>query len=51
MDNHKKKIGVIFNREPMPKATTFTESFGLLSRELRSLALELNHTILSEIDF
>nr|BCB64905.1 RNA polymerase beta chain [Chamaecyparis obtusa var. obtusa]BCB65071.1 RNA polymerase beta chain [Chamaecyparis obtusa var. obtusa] len=51
MDTREKIFGAIFNREPMPKPSTFTESFRLLSRELRSLALELNHTILSEIDF
>lgn len=51
MDTREKIFGAIFNGEPMPKPTTFTESFRLLSRELRSLALELNHTILSEIDF
>nr|QYB22169.1 RNA polymerase beta subunit [Pilgerodendron uviferum]BBN66825.1 RNA polymerase beta chain [Pilgerodendron uviferum] len=51
IETRKKIFGAIFNREPMPKPNTFTESFRLLSRELRSLALELNHTILSEIDF
>nr|QYB21405.1 RNA polymerase beta subunit [Fitzroya cupressoides]BBN66553.1 RNA polymerase beta chain [Fitzroya cupressoides] len=51
IDTRKKIFSAIFNREPMPKPNTFTESFRLLSRELRSLALELNHTILSEIDF
>ncbi|XP_057847993.2 DNA-directed RNA polymerase subunit beta-like [Cryptomeria japonica] len=51
MDTREKIFGAIFNGEPMPKPSTPTESFRLLSRELRSLALELNHTILSEIDF
>nr|YP_009379777.1 RNA polymerase beta chain [Callitris rhomboidea]BAX56304.1 RNA polymerase beta chain [Callitris rhomboidea] len=51
IDTRQKIFSAIFNREPMPKPNTFTESFRLLSRELRSLALELNHTILSEIDF
>nr|YP_009305841.1 RNA polymerase beta subunit [Glyptostrobus pensilis]ANT70593.1 RNA polymerase beta subunit [Glyptostrobus pensilis]QYB21494.1 RNA polymerase beta subunit [Glyptostrobus pensilis]WLN32108.1 RNA polymerase beta subunit [Glyptostrobus pensilis] len=51
MDTREKILGAIFNGEPMPKPSTPTESFRLLSQELRSLALELNHTILSEIDF
>nr|YP_009259077.1 RNA polymerase beta chain [Sequoia sempervirens]ALB36983.1 RNA polymerase beta chain [Sequoia sempervirens] len=51
IDAREKIFGAILNGEPMPKPSTLTESFQLLSRELRSLALELNHTILSEIDF
>nr|QYB20922.1 RNA polymerase beta subunit [Athrotaxis laxifolia]BBN66315.1 RNA polymerase beta chain [Athrotaxis laxifolia] len=51
MDAREKIFDAIINGEPMPKPSTPTESFRLLSRELRSLALELNHTILSEIDF
>nr|YP_008082110.1 RNA polymerase beta chain [Cunninghamia lanceolata]AGL10956.1 RNA polymerase beta chain [Cunninghamia lanceolata] len=51
MDDRQKIFGAIINREPMPKPSTPPESFQLLSRELRSLALELNHTIISEIDF
>nr|YP_009059732.1 RNA polymerase beta chain [Amentotaxus formosana]YP_009158994.1 RNA polymerase bsubunit [Amentotaxus argotaenia]AKP55076.1 RNA polymerase bsubunit [Amentotaxus argotaenia]UPV69810.1 RNA polymerase beta subunit [Amentotaxus formosana]BAP47722.1 RNA polymerase beta chain [Amentotaxus formosana] len=51
MDAREKVFGAILTGEPMPKPSTPTESFRLLSRELRSLALELNHTILSEKDF
>nr|YP_004891483.1 RNA polymerase beta chain [Taiwania cryptomerioides]QJE36983.1 RNA polymerase beta subunit [Taiwania flousiana]BAK86817.1 RNA polymerase beta chain [Taiwania cryptomerioides] len=51
IDAREKIFDAILNGEPMPKPSTPTESFLLLSRELRSLALELNHTILSEIDF
>nr|QGU93348.1 RNA polymerase subunit beta [Torreya nucifera] len=51
MDARERVFGAILTGEPMPKPSTPTESFRLLSRELRSLALELNHTILSEKDF
>nr|YP_009578655.1 RNA polymerase beta subunit [Taxus calcicola]QBK33631.1 RNA polymerase beta subunit [Taxus calcicola]QBK34451.1 RNA polymerase beta subunit [Taxus calcicola]QBK36747.1 RNA polymerase beta subunit [Taxus calcicola] len=51
IDAREKVFGAILTGEPMPKSSTPTESFRLLSRELRSLALELNHTILSEKDF
>nr|QPO89858.1 RNA polymerase beta subunit [Cephalotaxus hainanensis]ULU28341.1 RNA polymerase beta subunit [Cephalotaxus hainanensis]UPV70437.1 RNA polymerase beta subunit [Cephalotaxus hainanensis]UPV70519.1 RNA polymerase beta subunit [Cephalotaxus hainanensis]UPV72077.1 RNA polymerase beta subunit [Cephalotaxus hainanensis] len=51
IDAREKVFGAILDGEPMPKPSTPTESFRLLSRELRSLALELNHTILSEKDF
>nr|YP_010258611.1 RNA polymerase beta subunit [Amentotaxus yunnanensis]UIX22722.1 RNA polymerase beta subunit [Amentotaxus yunnanensis] len=51
MDAREKVFGAILTGEPMPKPSTPTESFRLLSRELRSLALELNYTILSEKDF
>nr|QYB21085.1 RNA polymerase beta subunit [Austrotaxus spicata] len=51
IDAREKVFGAILSGEPMPKFSTPTESFRLLSRELRSLAIELNHTILSEKDF
>nr|YP_002519950.1 RNA polymerase beta chain [Ephedra equisetina]YP_010048916.1 RNA polymerase beta subunit [Ephedra monosperma]YP_010451837.1 RNA polymerase beta subunit [Ephedra alata]YP_010452105.1 RNA polymerase beta subunit [Ephedra antisyphilitica]YP_010452440.1 RNA polymerase beta subunit [Ephedra coryi]YP_010452574.1 RNA polymerase beta subunit [Ephedra fedtschenkoae]YP_010452707.1 RNA polymerase beta subunit [Ephedra fragilis]YP_010452908.1 RNA polymerase beta subunit [Ephedra gerardiana]YP_010452 len=41
----------ILDGHSVPKAETATESFRVLIRELRSLALELNHTIISEKNF
>nr|QWW93010.1 RNA polymerase beta subunit [Cyathodium smaragdinum] len=41
-------LGAIVTGEPIPKPNTAPESFKLLVRELRSLALEINHTILCE---
>nr|YP_009240194.1 RNA polymerase beta chain [Sciadopitys verticillata]AMO00761.1 RNA polymerase beta chain [Sciadopitys verticillata]BAK86738.1 RNA polymerase beta chain [Sciadopitys verticillata]BAW34613.1 RNA polymerase beta chain [Sciadopitys verticillata]BCK60782.1 RNA polymerase beta chain [Sciadopitys verticillata] len=51
IDARKEVFGAILTGEPIPKPDTATESFRLLIRELRSLALELNHTILSEKNF
>nr|AEQ37105.1 RNA polymerase beta subunit [Ginkgo biloba] len=44
-------LGAIITGEPIPKPGTVPESFRLLVRELRSLAPELNHAIISEKDF
>ena len=44
-------LGAIITGGPIPKPDTAPESFRLLIRELRSLALELNHAIISEKDF
>nr|YP_009922642.1 RNA polymerase beta subunit [Wiesnerella denudata]QNA49808.1 RNA polymerase beta subunit [Wiesnerella denudata] len=43
-------LGAIVTGEPIPKPNTPPESFKLLVRELRSLALEINHTIICEKD-
>nr|WKR35126.1 RNA polymerase beta subunit [Pleurozia subinflata] len=43
-------LGAIVTGEPIPKPNTAPESFKLLIRELRSLALEINHTIIFEKD-
>nr|YP_009701072.1 RNA polymerase beta subunit [Parasitaxus usta]QEQ14277.1 RNA polymerase beta subunit [Parasitaxus usta] len=51
IDGRKKILGAILTGEPIPKPDTTPESFRLLIRELRSLALELNHAIISEKDF
>nr|BBF91139.1 RNA polymerase beta chain [Phyllocladus aspleniifolius] len=51
IDSRKKILGAILTGEPIPKPDTTPESFRLVIRELRSLALELNHAILSEKDF
>lgn len=44
-------LGAIITGGPIPKPDTAPESFRLLIRELRSLALELNHAIISEKNF
>jgi len=44
-------LGAIITGGPIPKPDTSPESFRLLIRELRSLALELNHAIISEKNF
>jgi DNA-directed RNA polymerase subunit beta len=44
-------LGAIITRGPIPKPDTAPESFRLLIQELQSLALELNHSIISEKDF
>ncbi|BDD77237.1 RNA polymerase beta subunit (chloroplast) [Marchantia polymorpha subsp. ruderalis] len=41
-------LGAIVTGEPIPKPNTAPESFKLLVRELRSLALEINHVIICE---
>ena len=41
-------LGAIVTGEPIPKPNTAPESFRLLVRELRSLALELNHAFIVE---
>uniref|UniRef100_A0AAT9USX6 DNA-directed RNA polymerase subunit beta n=1 Tax=Pallavicinia longispina TaxID=280536 RepID=A0AAT9USX6_9MARC len=41
-------LGAVIAGEPVPKPDTAPESFKLLIRELRSLALEVNHTIILE---
>nr|QYB21990.1 RNA polymerase beta subunit [Pherosphaera fitzgeraldii]BBF91004.1 RNA polymerase beta chain [Pherosphaera fitzgeraldii] len=51
IDGRKKILGAILAGEPIPKPDTTPESFRLLSRELRSLALELTHAMISEKDF
>nr|QYB21715.1 RNA polymerase beta subunit [Lagarostrobos franklinii]BBF90894.1 RNA polymerase beta chain [Lagarostrobos franklinii] len=51
IDGRKKILGAILTGESIPKPDTTPESFRLLIRELRSLALELNHAIISEKDF
>nr|YP_009701054.1 RNA polymerase beta subunit [Manoao colensoi]QEQ14259.1 RNA polymerase beta subunit [Manoao colensoi] len=51
IDGRKKILGAILTGEPIPKPDTTPESFRLLIRELRSLALELNHAIISEKNF
>nr|BBF90919.1 RNA polymerase beta chain [Lepidothamnus intermedius] len=51
IDGRKKILGAILTGEPIPKPDTTPESFRLLIRELRSLALELNHAIISGKDF
>nr|QYB21608.1 RNA polymerase beta subunit [Halocarpus bidwillii] len=51
IDGRKKVLGAILAGEPIPKPDTTPESFRLLIRELRSLALELNHAIISKKDF
>ncbi|KAG6540783.1 hypothetical protein Mapa_017922 [Marchantia paleacea] len=43
-------LGAIVTGEPIPKPNTAPESFKLLVRELRSLALEINHAIICEKD-
>nr|YP_010931932.1 RNA polymerase beta subunit [Pleurozia acinosa]WKR34954.1 RNA polymerase beta subunit [Pleurozia acinosa] len=43
-------LGAIVTGEPIPKPNTAPESFKLLVRELRSLALEINHAIIFEKD-
>lgn len=43
-------LGAIVTGEPIPKPKTAPESFKLLVRELRSLALEINHGIICEKD-
>nr|WIA67710.1 RNA polymerase beta subunit [Apopellia endiviifolia]WKW94919.1 RNA polymerase beta subunit [Apopellia endiviifolia] len=43
-------LGAIVTGEPIPKPNTAPESFKLLVRELRSLALEINHAIIPEKD-
>ena len=43
-------LGAIVTGEPIPEPKTAPESFKLLVRELRSLALEINHAILREKD-
>nr|YP_009642778.1 RNA polymerase beta subunit [Reboulia hemisphaerica]QCP68415.1 RNA polymerase beta subunit [Reboulia hemisphaerica] len=43
-------LGAIVTGEPIPKPNTAPESFKLLVRELRSLALEIHHAILCEKD-
>nr|YP_010892607.1 RNA polymerase beta subunit [Pleurozia subinflata]URH13424.1 RNA polymerase beta subunit [Pleurozia subinflata] len=43
-------LGAIVTGEPIPKPNTAPESFKLLIRELRSLALEINHAIIFEKD-
>nr|QWW92091.1 RNA polymerase beta subunit [Spruceanthus planifolius] len=43
-------LGAIVTGEPIPKPKTAPESFKLLVRELRSLALEINHGTLPEKD-
>jgi DNA-directed RNA polymerase subunit beta len=48
---HNEVLGAIITRGPIPKPDTAPESFRLLIRELRSLALELNHAIISEKEF
>nr|YP_010294489.1 RNA polymerase beta subunit [Xyris indica]ULQ68310.1 RNA polymerase beta subunit [Xyris indica]ULQ68390.1 RNA polymerase beta subunit [Xyris indica]ULQ68627.1 RNA polymerase beta subunit [Xyris indica] len=44
-------LGAIILGERVPNPTGATESFRLLVRELRSLALELNHFVVSEKNF
>jgi DNA-directed RNA polymerase subunit beta len=41
-------LGAIITGEPIPKPETAPESFKLLVRELRSLALEINHATILE---
>jgi len=41
-------LGAIVTGEPIPKPETAPESFKLLVRELRSLALEINHATILE---
>lgn len=41
-------LGAIITGEPIPKPETTPESFKLLVRELRSLALEINHATILE---
>ena len=43
-------LGAIVTGEPIPEPKTAPESFKLLVRELRSLALEINHATLREKD-
>jgi len=43
-------LGAIVTGEPIPKPETAPESFKLLVRELRSLALEINHATILEKD-
>jgi DNA-directed RNA polymerase subunit beta len=43
-------LGAIVTGEPIPKPETAPESFKLLVRELRSLALEINHGTIFEKD-
>nr|QWW93087.1 RNA polymerase beta subunit [Fossombronia mylioides] len=43
-------LGAIVTGEPIPKPNTAPESFKLLVRELRSLALEIHYAILCEKD-
>nr|YP_009667711.1 RNA polymerase beta subunit [Schistochila macrodonta]QCW58487.1 RNA polymerase beta subunit [Schistochila macrodonta] len=43
-------LGAIITGEPIPKPNTAPESFRLLVRELRSLALEINHATILEKD-
>lgn len=43
-------LGAIITGEPIPKPETAPESFKLLVRELRSLALEINYATLPEKD-
>nr|QWW92842.1 RNA polymerase beta subunit [Herbertus javanicus] len=43
-------LGAIVTGEPIPKPETAPESFKLLVRELRSLALEINHITILEKD-
>nr|YP_010378729.1 RNA polymerase beta subunit [Podocarpus longifoliolatus]QYJ09375.1 RNA polymerase beta subunit [Podocarpus longifoliolatus] len=53
IDSRKRILGAILTGEPIPKPEpdTTPESFRLLIRELRSLALDLNHAIISAKDF
>nr|YP_001876572.1 RNA polymerase beta subunit [Welwitschia mirabilis]ABY26785.1 RNA polymerase beta subunit [Welwitschia mirabilis]AMA21048.1 RNA polymerase beta subunit [Welwitschia mirabilis] len=51
MEARKKVLKSILDGRSVPKANTATESFRVLIRELRSLALEIQHTIISEKDF
>jgi DNA-directed RNA polymerase subunit beta len=41
-------LGAIITGEPIPKPSTAPESFRLLVRELRSLSLELDHSVIFE---
>ncbi|KAL5077831.1 hypothetical protein RYX36_016815 [Vicia faba] len=48
---HQEVLGTTISGGTIPKLVDATESFRLLVRELRSLALELNHFLVSEKDF
>ncbi|CAK8561204.1 unnamed protein product [Lathyrus sativus] len=48
---HQEVLGTTIIGGTIPKPVDVTESFRLLVRELRSLALELNHFLVPEKDF